>query len=75
MVLKQAIQSGAVSKRALDQMMGRSVEMSERGLSEVVRFLNTPNGQAIFNQVLNQQRVAEGPIQRRIERISGEREK
>lgn len=75
MVLKQAIQSGAVSKRALDQMMGRSVEMSERGLGEVVKFLNTPNGQAIFNQVLNQQRVAEGPIRRRIERISGEREK
>lgn len=67
--LKLALDTGRVSKNVLSTIMGKPIEMTESGLGKVVNFINTPQGQAVFNQVLNQQKVADGPIQRRMQKI------
>lgn len=73
MALKKAIDTGVFSKNVIDKVMGKSVAMTEQGLGEVVKYINTPQGKSLLNQVLNEQniaRVATNPIERRMQRIS-----
>lgn len=67
--LKLAINSGRISKSAIDAVMGRSMNMTQDGLQEAVKYLNTPQGMAALSRVAIQQ-TPSSPIERRLERIS-----
>lgn len=68
MALKHAINAGVVSKQVLDKVVGKSVEMTERGLSEAIRLVNTPQGLSAISRLSSQQ-LPGGAIDRRLKQL------
>lgn len=72
MALKAAIDTGRISGEVISKVLGKPLEMTERGLTEALRSLNTPQGLAVLSQVAGQQRPGENALSRRMERIATE---
>jgi len=70
--LKAAIDTGRISSQMISAVLGKPVEMTEQGLVQAVRYLNTPQGLSALSQVASQQRPGENALSRRMERMANQ---
>ena len=67
--LKKAIQTGIISKKALDAALGFSVDMSEATMEKILPILNNPSNADILSRIITPQLEKSNAVDRRMQSL------
>lgn len=67
--LKKAIQTGIISKKALDAALGFSVDLSEATMEKILPILNNPSNADILSRIITPQLEKSNAVDRRMQSL------